>query len=102
MPHDEALRPGQRPHPQGGHPEELGGALHLVPEGGEQLHLPHLLLPDLVVAVGDEILSDLRQGEGDPGVGLGGRGEGGDLHVEVLVQVLVLGVVGQAEVLLLG
>ena len=39
-------------------------------------------------------LCDLREGVGYAGVGLGGRGEGGDLHVQILGQVLVLGVGG--------
>ena len=32
-----------------------------VPVGGDELHLPHLLLPDLVVRVRDEVLPHLRK-----------------------------------------
>ncbi len=67
----------------------------------QYLHLPHLLLPDLVVAVRDEVLPDLRERVGHPGVRLSRRRKRRDLDVQLLVQVLVLGVVGGAEVLLL-
>ena len=67
----------------------------------EDLHLSHLVLADLVVGVGDEVLPHLGEGVGDAGVRLGGRREGGDLDVQVLVEVGVLGVARVAQVLLL-
>ena len=57
--------------------------------------------PDLVVGVWDEVSPDLGEGVGDPGVRLGGRREGRDLHVEVVVQVRVLRLRRVAQVLLL-
>ena len=56
----------------------------LCPAHLDHLDVPHLLLPDLVVTVRDEVSSDLWQGQGQPGVGLGRGGEGADLYVKVL------------------
>ena len=71
----------------------------------DQLHLDlaHLLLPDLVVAVRDQILShlgnneggseipiwktNLCQGECQPGMSFGRRGKGSDFNMELLPEV---------------
>ena len=58
--------------------------------------------PDFVVGVGNEVLPYLREGVGDPRVGLRGRRERRDLHVEVVVQVGVLGLARVAQFLLLN
>ena len=58
----------------------------------DHLDVPHLLLSDLVVAVGDEVGAHLGQRQRQPRVRLAGAGEGADLHVEVLAEVRVLGV----------
>ena len=60
-----------------------------------------MVVPDFVVGVGDEVLPDLGEGVGDPGVRLGGRREGGDLHVQVVVEVRVLRLGRAPKILLL-
>ena len=77
----------------------------LRPHQLDQLHLDlaHLLLPDLVVAVRDQILShlgnneggfkipiwktNLCQGECQPGMSFGRRGKGSDFNMELLPEV---------------
>ena len=57
----------------------------------------HLQLANLVVAVWYEILANLSEGVGEPGVGLRRGGEGCDLHVKVIAQVVVLRVLQQCR-----
>ena len=97
-------RPGRHPAPP---QQQRGLALLLeavedrVSVDGDHLELPHLLLSDLVVAVRYQILPHLRQGEGNSGVRLCRGSKCRDFHVEILLQVLVLGVLGGAQLLLL-
>ena len=81
------------------------------------LDLAHLLLPDLVVAVRDQILSHLStepvrfllhtsirylcQGKCQPSVSLSWGGEGSDLDMELLSQMAVLRVRRVPQLLLL-
>ena len=86
-----------------GHEEMVGGGVShdsCASRRGQNLQLPHLLLPNVVIAVGHEVLLDLGEGKGEPGVGLGGRRKGGDLHVEILLEVTILGVSGEPQLLL--
>ena len=54
------------------------------------LHLPHLLLPDLVIAVRYEVFPHLGQGKSNPRMGLCRGSEGCYLNMEVFMEVLVL------------
>ena len=67
-----------------------------------QLQLPHLLLPDLVIAVRYQILPHFCQGKSNPGVSLGWGSEGCDLYVEIFLEMLILGILRGSQLLLLN
>lgn len=76
-------------------------AVVVVIQAGTVHQLAQLLLPDDVVAVGNQILPQLGHGVGNSGIGLGGRRYSGYLYVQVAVEVRVLGILGAAQLLLL-
>ena len=72
--------------------EEESGLTDGVSAGRHDLQLPHLLLPDLVIAVWDQILPHFCQSKSNPRMSLGWGSKGCDFHVEIFLQMLILGI----------
>ena len=91
---------------EGGQPcqagvEEERGLTDGVSAGRHDLQLSHLLLSDLVIAVRYQILPHFRQSKRNPRMSLGWRGKGCDFHVEIFLQMLILGILRGAQLLFL-
>lgn len=71
----------------------------VVIEASAVHQLAQLLLPDNVVTVWDQILSQLGHGVGDSGVGFCGRRYCRYLNMQIAVEVSVLGILGAAQFL---
>ena len=72
--------------------EQQGGLTDGVPAGRHDLQLSHLLLSDLVIAVRYQILPHFGQSKSNPRMGLGWGSKGCDFHVEIFLQMLILGI----------
>ena len=85
-----------------GHEKVGGGVGHTsrVPRRSQQFQLSHLLLPNVIIAVWYKVLLDLCESKGQPGIGLCGWSKCSDLHMEVLLEMTVLGIPGESQLLL--
>ena len=74
---------------------------HRLSVHADHLQLPHLLLSDLVIAVRDQVLPHLGQGEGYPRVSLGWRSKGCYFHVKFFLKMLILWILWGSELFFL-